>query len=115
MATKRIVEFHNVQTGVNDGSVMRVQGDEEVMVLDIKTDATSLTVVFEGLIINGSTDGDWTTLTCYNYTDGLSGTQTTAAISEKWQVEVGAVDKFRARITTQTGGTGTTIIGKVLV
>lgn len=106
----KIHTFHDAQTGVDDGVELNVDFRKSEMVIDISTDATALTVAFEAK----SANGNWIPYTCYSYTDGSTGTQTTSADNELWQMEINGTNRIRVRITAQTGGTGTTIKGTIV-
>ena len=109
MAILKKFEFHNAETSTASGNELTIQSPYEQMLLDIQTDATTLTVNFEAQGANGN----WIALKCYNHTTATIATSTVLHINEIWQVDLIGLKKFRATITVQTGGTGTTIIGTI--
>lgn len=115
MSTVRRVILHNLETGISDGEILEVQNIEGSMTLDIKTDATVLEISFESQNSDGlGVFGDWTPFICYSFNDATASSETKNSISEKWQVEIGAIDRFRAKITSQTSTLGTTLVCKTM-
>lgn len=107
--------FQEEETGTGDGVELDLTYDnvypETQMVIDIQTDASGLTVNFEA---QGENE-NWIAFTCYNYSDGSTGTSSALASNQIWQAELTGLKRFRVRISIQSGATnGTTIIGRVI-
>jgi len=110
MAALKDFTFHDAETSTGNGSELPVINLESQMLLDIASDASTLTVNFEVQGLNGN----WLPYTCVNMSTFATATSTTASANEIWQVDLLGASKFRARISVQTGGTGSTIKGRVV-